>query len=182
MGKNKLKWATRVFILSIFLSIVFGMISQSIFPVLPAFLSVFVIFFFVFVSCIFDMIGIAFASYDKKLLEKHKSEKEFEMAEILCNNTDKISSFCGDVVGDICGILSGAGGVSLVLNLNIQNPNIMFLTTCFVSSFIAGLTIFGKAVMKTYAVESSEKIVLKTSKILQSPVFCLLRKKKNKKR
>ena len=69
--RKKWRWATRTFVLSIFLSIVFGMISQSIFPILPAFLSVFVILFFVGVSCVFDMVGVAFTSFDKSMLSKY---------------------------------------------------------------------------------------------------------------
>ena len=176
-----MKWVTKAFVLSISLSIVFGMMSQSVFPVLPAFLSIFVILFFIFVSCLFDMIGVAFTSFDKSRLVLYEKEKCFEIAKRLCENTDKISSFCGDIVGDICGILSGAGGVSLVVNLNLKNANIAFLLTCFVSSLIAGLTILGKAIMKTYAVESAETVVIKTANVLQNPIFSLFKRKKAKK-
>jgi len=95
-----------------------------------------------------------------------------------------VSSFCGDVVGDICGILSGAGGVSLVVNMHIQNANIYFLVTCIVSSLIAGITIFGKAIMKGYAVDNCETVVMKTSSLLEtSPLmFCKNLFKKNDKK
>lgn len=180
MKTNGLRWATKTFFLSISLSIVFSMISQSMFPSLPAFFSSVIIFVFIFISCLFDVIGVAFTSFDKEVLSKYQNETFYKTAEKLCNNTDKISSFCGDVVGDICGILSGAGGVSLVVNLGIANQSVNFLITCFVSSFIAGFTIFGKAVMKGYAINKSEKIVITTSKIMEKSVFNFFRKKKKK--
>ena len=90
----------------------------------------------------------------------------------------KVSSFCGDVIGDICGILSGAGGVSLVLNMHITNESIYFLVTCLVSSLIAGITIFGKAIMKNYSVEHCDLVVMKTAEILEN--FPFMKKKKNK--
>ena len=125
------------------------------------------------------MIGISVASIKSENLEKYQGQKGFETAKKLSQNKDKVSSFCGDVVGDICGILSGAGGVSIVVNLNITNQNVFFLTTCLTSSLIAGLTIFGKAVMKGYAVEKCEKVVLKTAFIIEK-IFSIspFRKKK----
>ena len=179
MKRNYLKWAFKIFVLSIFLSIVFSMISQSMFPNLPAFISIFIIFFFVAVSGVFDMIGIAITSTTLEMIKKFDGQKGFRTALYLCKNTDKISSFCGDVVGDICGILSGAGGVSLVVNLHITNQTIYLIVTCLVSSFIAGLTIFFKAILKNYAVTNGANIVMQTAKILESkPLSFFIKKRK----
>ena len=153
--------------LSISLSIFFSVVSQSLFPTLPAFLSLFVIIFFMVFASIFDMIGVAVTSTSLENLEKHSTSKGFVTAKKLCQNREKVSSFCGDVVGDICGILSGAGGVSLVLAMHIQEAGLYFLATCLVSSLIAGLTIFGKAILKGFAVENCEKVVLATGKIIE---------------
>lgn len=181
MKKNNLKWATKTLILSFSLSIVFSVVSQSLFPKLSIMLSIFIIFFFIFVSVIFDMIGIAVASVDIEKLKIYKDKKGFKMAQNLCENTEKVSSFCCDVVGDICGILSGAGGVSLVLNINITDSSIYFVVTCIVSSLIAGLTIFGKAIMKGYSVEHCDKVLMKTAQVLEtSPLSVFKRNRKAK--
>lgn len=176
MKKNNLRWATKIFILSISLSVLFSVISQSMFPSLPAFLSIFVIVFFIVLSTIFDMVGVAVTSTDIQNLEKHSGKVGHKTAVKLCQNTEKVSSFCGDVVGDICGILSGAGGVSLVVNMHIHDASVYFIVTCLVSSLIAGLTIFGKAIMKSYAVENCEKVVMKTGSFLETSMFSLLKK------
>ena len=182
MKKNNLRWASKTFILSISLSILFSMISQSLFPSLPVFLSIFIIFFFIFVSVIFDMVGVAFTSIDTEKLEKLSGKKGYASALKLCQNTEKVSSFCGDVVGDICGILSGAGGVSLVVNMHIQNLNVYFLVTCLISSLIAGLTIFGKAVMKGYAVDKCEVVALKTGALLETSPLAFFKNRLRRKR
>ena len=184
MKKNNMKWAVKTLILSISLSIVFSFLSQSLFPKLSIFLSIFIIIFFIIVSVIFDMIGIAVASVSLDKLEMFKNEKGFKTACKLCENTEKVSSFCGDVVGDICGILSGAGGVSLVLSMNIHESNVYFVVTCLISSLIAGLTIFGKAVMKGYAVERCDRVVMLTGQFMESsPLFSFkaLKRKNNSK-
>lgn len=176
MKKNSLRWAVKTFILSISLSICFSVISQSMFPSLPVFLSIFVILFFIVLSVIFDMIGVAVTSTDINNLEKHSGKVGYKTAIRLCQNTEKISSFCGDVVGDICGILSGAGGVSLVVNMHIHDASVYFIVTCLVSSLIAGLTIFGKAIMKGYAVDNCEKVVMKTGGFLETPLFSYVKR------
>ena len=180
MKTKSLRWAFKTFILSIFLSIVFGIVSQSLFPNISAYFSVFIILFFIFISVIFDMIGVSVASLKKEKLELLKDEIGYKTAVKMSNNIDKISSFCGDVVGDICGILSGAGGVSLVVNMHIQNQSVFFLVTSLISSFIAGLTIFFKAVMKTYAVENSLNVIMKVAKTLETNPFSHLFKKNKK--
>ena len=179
MKSSSFRWAFKIFILSISLSIVFSVISQSLFPRLSVFVSLFVIAFFVFVSTVFDMVAVAVTSANTQNLANYQNEKEYKTALKLVENTEKIASFCGDVVGDICSILSGAGGVSLVINMGITDPNVDFIITCLVSSLIAGLTIFCKAIMKTYAVKNAEKVVLKTASIMSvSPMNWLKTKLK----
>ena len=181
MKKKNLRWAFKTFILSIFLSIVFSVVSQSLFPKLTLFLSLFIIAFFIVVSVIFDMIAVAVTSIKLEQLKPLEKEKGYQTAVMLCNNTEKVSSFCGDVVGDICGILSGAGGVSLVLNIHIQDESIYFIVTCVVSALIAGITIFGKAIMKGYAVDRCVDVVMKTAGILEtSPLIVFKKREKDK--
>lgn len=168
MKKNNLNWAFKTFILSIFLSIFFSVFSQSLFPKLTFVFSIFIIVFFIIVSVFFDMINVAVTSIDIKQLEKFSEQRGYKTAVKLCENTEKVSSFCGDVVGDICSILSGAGGVSLVVNMHIQDADIYFIMTCLVSSIIAGLTIFGKAIMKNYAVERCDAVMMKTGALLDA--------------
>ena len=182
MKQNSTRWALKTFILSICLSIVFSVISQSLFPHLSVVMSIFVIVFFIVLSTVFDMVGVAVTSTDMDKLNQFKDTKGYETAMRLALNTEKVSSFCGDVVGDICGILSGAGGVSLVLSMHITEPNIYFIVTCVVSSLIAGLTIFCKAIMKGYAVSNAETVVIKTAKLLEFSPKTLLLKKKNRKK
>ena len=168
--KNSVRWAFKALILSVSVSIVFGMFSQSLFPALPAFLSVLIIFFFIFISVLFDMIGVAFTTLSKNDLNglSEPDSPLFETLSKLFENKDKISSFCGDIVGDICGILSGAGGVSLVYNMHFSDINVNFIATCITSSVIAGLTIFGKAVMKGYAVQNCKNVAYMTAKTIYS--------------
>ncbi len=60
----------------------------------------------------------------------------------------KYLHFCNDVIGDICGIISGSAGVSVARGLaSTFNLNI-FYTGLIVTALIAALTIGGKAFCK----------------------------------
>lgn len=113
------------------------------------------------------MIAVAFTTISEDKLLPYKDKKGYNMALSLCKNADKVASFGGDVVGDICGILSGAGGVSLVLNMHLEGDELNLLVTCLVSSIIAGVTIFCKAIMKSYSIENCDKIAIKTGSYLE---------------
>ena len=165
--KNNLRWAFKTFVLSMALSIVFSMVSQSLFPNMSVILSVFVIIAFVVIASICDMISVAVTSASEGSLKLFSDNKSHKTAVLMCQNTEKIASFFGDVICDICGILSGAGGVSLVLNLKIHDATVYFVVTCLISSLIAGLTIFAKAITKGYAVKYCDQIVLKTASFLE---------------
>ncbi len=182
MKQNSVRWALKTLILSICLSIVFSVISQSLFPHLSVILSIFIIVFFVALSTIFDMVGVAVTSAKLQSLKQYENHKAYSTALKLCENTEKISSFCGDVVGDICGILSGAGGISLVLSMHITEPNIYFIVTCLISSVIAGLTIFSKAIFKSYAVSNAEKVVISTANIINFSPKSFFKNRKSKKK
>ena len=118
-------------------------------------------------AVVFDMIAVAFTTISEDKLLPYKDKKGYNMALSLCKNADKVASFGGDVVGDICGILSGAGGVSLVLNMHLEGDELNLLVTCLVSSIIAGVTIFCKAIMKSYSIENCDKIAIKTGSYLE---------------
>ena len=84
----------------------------------------------------------------------------------LLKNTSKVSSICCDVVGDVCGIVSGTSGVvivSLIIKLTDINE---LLVSLLVTGLISALTIGGKALGKNISINKSREIVTIVSKIL----------------
>ncbi len=130
---------------------------------------------FIFLSVIFDMVGIAVASAELETFEQWAEAgiKGSRVGLKFCQNSEKVCSFCADVVGDICSTLCGAGGACIVVALtkNVQNANLIMLTSISTSALIAGLTIFFKALMKEKALKSSNKIILKLGIFLEKTIF-----------
>lgn len=169
------RWAFKMFVLSICLSSMFSLLSQSVLSKLGAVFACVMIVLFIFISVIFDMIGIAVTSADEEYFEMQIA-KQITGADIgmrMIKNSEKVCSFCADVVGDICGILSGAGGACVIMSIakNISNPNIVVIISTLVSSLIAGLTILSKALMKEQAIKNANKIILRLGKILDKLFF-----------
>ena len=109
------------------------------------------------------MIGVAVTTADEAVFNSMASKKKkgAKTAIWLKKNADKVSSFCNDVIGDISGIISGSTGAVIAINIS-KNFNInQLLTTIIVMSIISAITIGGKALEKTYAMNNGNKIIYK---------------------
>ena len=114
------------------------------------------------------MVGIAVATSDEAQFHSMvtKRVKGAKMALKLKKNADKVSSFCNDVVGDICGIVSGSTGAVIAIKI-VENYSFnSLIITLIVMGIISALTIGGKALEKGYAMKKSNKILFNFSKIL----------------
>lgn len=174
-GKPSYRWAVQTFFLSISMSLIFGLLSQTLLSSMGALFAIVGISVFIGISVLFDMLGIAVASADEDTFLEWNDEKvDGARAGLkLCRNSEKVCSFCADVIGDICSTLCGAGGACVVVALtqNLNNPTILILISVSVSALIAGMTIFFKALMKQRALSRSNQIILKLGKILERTIY-----------
>ena len=80
----------------------------------------------------------------------------------LLKNAEKVSSFCNDVVGDICGVISGTASASIVLLILSGKGSLTTgdrLLEIGMAALVSGLTVGGKAIGKTFAMTKSTTIV-----------------------
>lgn len=166
--KKKNNWPLIVTILAFFISLLFSFISESIMPKVGIIIGIIILILFILIGIIFDMIGVAVTSSDEEPLHAMSSKKikGAKKAVSFKKNADKVSSFCNDVIGDICGIISGSAGVTVAIGLSNRFNLNLFLTSLIVTALIAALTIGGKAFCKKIALLNSHKIVYMTAKII----------------
>ena len=100
IASRKCLWAFRMFIIAVFMSLFFGFLSQTLLSKMGALIAIIGIIFFIFVSVFFDMIGIAVASADIETFRSWAKEKKIgaDIGIKLCENSEKVCSFCADVV------------------------------------------------------------------------------------
>ncbi|MBQ8749112.1 MAG: hypothetical protein IJZ29_01395 [Clostridia bacterium] len=164
-------WSFKILFLSLALSISFSIISEMALNGTSIFISILIIISFLIVNVAFDMVGVAITAGNISYFEELANRKMVGAKEslLLLRNADKVSVLCCDIIGDICGILSGACGASIVFKIIGESANkpVAMIISAVISGIIAGLTIFCKSIEKGYAVNKSEKIILIVGKFLK---------------
>lgn len=164
---SNVKWYIEVVISTFILSILFSYISSngvSNLPIIPATLILALV---IFIGIVADMIGLAVTVANEE--EFHaKATKKVEGSKTsirLIKNASRVANICSDVIGDICGVLSGAVGTLISLKLVEKlgvSENIQYL----VSAIIASVMVGGKAVGKEIGIAQATKIVHSVGKII----------------
>ena len=104
-----------IVIVAFVLSFGLSYISQSTIPKLSLVFGIIITLLFIFIGVLFDIIGVSVTSADEAVFHSMSSRKVkgASLAVKFKKNADKVSSFCCDVIGDICGIISGAAGTTI---------------------------------------------------------------------
>lgn len=163
-----LHWVLTITITAFLISMLFSFLSESIISNVGAVVSVLLLIIVILIGVMFDMIGISVTVADIKTFNSMatKRVKGASLAVKFIKNAEKLSSFCNDVIGDICGIISGALASSIsVILVNKFNLNLL-ATTLATTGVVAALTIGGKALGKGFAINKSNVILYHFSKVV----------------
>lgn len=166
--ESKLKWIITVLLLSFGLSILMSLGSNMVIPKINIYFGVVIILVFIFISIIFDMIGVAITAAEERPFHSMASKKVKGASHSVkfLKNSDKLASICNDVIGDVCGVVSGSAGVLVANTLaDILNKDVS-IVVLITTAVIASLTITGKAIGKGIAINNSEKITFRVGKIV----------------
>lgn len=171
--KGNSHWPLRAFLLAVVLSAVLSLCSTGILSGAGLVIAVAVLAVFIALGILFDMIGVAVTAADAKPFHSMAAHKEKGGKEAirLLNNADQVSSVCNDVVGDICGIVSGSTAAVIVTHLQRDLSTQSVLISIAVTALISGLTIGGKALFKSVAIRQSTKVVYRVARIMHNLHF-----------
>lgn len=117
--------------------------------------------FFILLGIVFDIIGVAVTAADERPFHSMAAHKTPGAREALglIRKANRVSSFCNDVVGDICGIVSGTTAAVIVLRLQEALSFQSVVISLAITALVSGLTIGGKAAGKTFAIEKSTQVL-----------------------
>jgi len=162
------RWAFTAFLMAVVISAVLSLASESLLGSAGLVVALLILLLFIGLGILFDIMGTAVMSADQKpfhSMAAHKV-KGARQSLMLLRNADRVSSICNDVVGDICGIVSGATSAIIVARLqsglNVQS----LLVSVAVTALVSGLTIGGKALGKPFAIRQSTRVVYCAGRIL----------------
>ncbi len=168
--RNKtIRWVVTIFLVTIFVSGIISLLSDFVMSVSGIVVAFVILMVIILVGIVFDIIGVAVTSADEKPFHSMAARKVpgAQDAIKLLRNAERVSSICNDVVGDICGVVSGSASATIAAQVLARTEfSLPQLVTLLMSAMVAGLTVGGKAIGKTFAVHSCTKIVSGVGRIL----------------
>ena len=164
-----IRWVCTVFLVTLAVSGMISLISDEVMASSGLLAAFAILLGIVFLGIIFDILGMAVATASEKPFHSMAARKVPGAQEAirLLRNAERVSSICNDVVGDICGVVSGSASATIaaliLTHVDTLWPRAVSLG---MSALVAGLTVGGKAIGKTIAVNSCTQIVHLVGRIL----------------
>lgn len=165
---NNTKWVITTIILTFFLALVFGGVSNVLVEKINIYLAALILILIVAIGIAFDMIGMAVATCDEAQFHARAAKKQKGAKESIriLKNREKNTNICNDLMGDICGIISGSISALIALRLaNIINVDIT-IVSLVLGAIIAAITVGGKAMGKTIAVKRAGNIIYGVGRVM----------------
>ena len=166
-----IRWVVTVFFVTLAVSGMISLISEEAMASSGLLAAFAILLGIVFLGIIFDIIGMAVATASEKPFHSMAAKKVPGAQEAirLLRNAERVSSICNDVVGDICGVVSGSASATIaaliLTHVDLGWPRAVSLA---MSALVAGLTVGGKAIGKTIAVNSCTQIVHLVGRVLHT--------------
>ena len=161
-------WTIKITVVTFVLSAFFSFISELTSSNAHISLMAILLIVLVALSIVTDAIGVAATSCDLAPLLAMASRKEpgSKKAIMLVKNAERVSNICCDVIGDICGIVSGACTLAIVIKITVDNPTANYWVSILLSSIVAAVTVGGKSFFKAIAVNNSKELIMFVARIL----------------
>ncbi len=167
--KYNLKWVLFITFWTFLLSMLISVLAEVVLGNTPILFAFIILLMIILIGVLSDMIGIAVTAANEKPFHAMAANKVegSKYAIKLVKNASTVSNFCNDVIGDICGIVSGVAVGSIVLQLPATVfPLTRTVFTIVITGFVASLTVGGKAMGKNISIDRSQEIVFQTAKFL----------------
>ena len=180
------RWVIRVFLIAVALSAAMSLCSGALLEDAGYVVATLILLLFIALGILFDIIGVAVTAANPKPFNSMAAHrvKGAKEALYLIRNAEKVASFCNDVVGDICGIVSGSTATVIVVLLqnsfgwrSIVVSTMVFDTEVYSNTGgqaskasqigqVAQFAAAGKAIGKKVAMKKSKDVIYLTAKVL----------------
>jgi hypothetical protein len=174
LGNNKSTVTSRYILLvgfgSFFLAVFFTLFSETFSSKLNnIFLSLFFLFFIIIFNILADIVGTAVTAASHVPFNA-KAAKRVEGAMHglqLIRNADKVANIANDVIGDITTTVSGALGISIVVQIVRAGLQFdQFWLNVLITALISVSIVTGKAAGKKLALSRPEEVIFIVGKLL----------------
>ena len=164
------RWVIRVSLIAVALSAAMSLCSGAVLEDAGYVTATLILLLFIALGILFDIIGVAVTAANPKPFNSMAAHrvKGAKEALYLIRNAEKVASFCNDVVGDICGIVSGSTAAVIVTQLQRDLSTHSVLLSIGITALISGITIGGKALGKTVAINDCTNVVYRVARVMHT--------------
>lgn len=162
-GRNdRFRWVISIFLVTIVISAGISFLSEEVIADSHVAVAFVILLAIILVGIFFDILGVAVTSAKEAPFHSMAARKVSGAQEAirLLRSAERVSSICNDVIGDICGVVSGSAAATIAAQLLVhfewESQRIVLLG---MSALVAALTVGGKALGKAYAIRSCTQIV-----------------------
>jgi len=164
------KWIITIVCIAFIISFLLSIFANNIIPELSLVFGIIITLLFIIIGILFDIVGVSVTTAEESVFHSMNSRKVkgANVAVKFKKNAEKVSSFCCDVIGDICGVISGAAGTAITAILVTKFNTNLLITGLLVTAIISSLTIGGKAIGKSFAINKSDIILYEFAKVISN--------------
>ncbi|UTR14494.1 hypothetical protein MM221_18340 [Salipaludibacillus sp. LMS25] len=170
--KKSLNWSMIIAVITFVLAAIFSIVSTTILSGVAWGVGMLIVFLIVLLGVISDTIGVAATAAAEKPFHAMAAEKVpgAKQAVLIVRNADRFSNFTNDVIGDIAGVISGTASTYVVIQLAMQMGHaegsiLQFVISIIFTSVVAALTVGGKSVGKTLAIQYATEIIFQVGRL-----------------
>lgn len=167
-------WVVKTIVITFVMSAIFNVLSSGIMEMVNLWLAILILGIIILIGIVFDIIGVAVTTALEPPFHSMATRrvKHANLAIRLVKEKDKVANFCNDVVGDICGIVSGSASAAVVTYILKISPNLNgFLLSLVITASVAAITVGGKAIGKSIAIRYSNMIVYTVARAISALTF-----------
>lgn len=170
-GDVNYKWIVSISIITLMIAALVSYIALVFMGLVNLVTACLILLGIVIVGICSDILGIAVAAADETPFHSMSASRVPASKESiwLIRQASIVSNFCNDVIGDICGIISGAAGSAIVImiirDFQLKSSRDTILSI-ILASLVASITVGGKAIGKEIALRKPNSIVYMLGKIM----------------
>ncbi|CAM3802113.1 hypothetical protein [Alkalicoccus chagannorensis] len=170
--RKSLRWSWMIAVITLVLAAIFSVISTAVLSGVAWGAGMMIVFLIVLIGVMADTIGVAATAASERPFHAMAAKRMngSKQAVSITRNADKFSNFTNDVIGDIAGVISGTASAYVVLQLALnlghaEGSVIQFWISVLFTSIVAALTVGGKSVGKTIAIQYSTPIIYRVGRL-----------------
>lgn len=163
-------WIFFIWVFTFFIAGIMTLVTSNLMQNASVLVASIILLVIIVVSILFDIIGTAVTAAEEVPFHSMAARRVYgaKTAIKLLKSADKVSNVCNDVIGDICGIISGSASTYIVLSIaTLGNLQQVTYIEVLMGAMVAALTIGGKSIGKKIAINNSNQVIYKVAVVIR---------------